>query len=62
VIRFYEAEGKKCTATVKLGNAIKEAYKTNLIEYDPQKLIILQDGSVRIDIRPWEIVTIMVKN
>lgn len=60
VVRFYEAEGKKCTATVKLGKAIKEAYKTNLIEYEPQKLTV-PDGSVRMDIRPWEIVTVMMK-
>ena len=62
IIRFYEAEGKKCNAHFNLLKPIKEAFKTNLIEYDPIALPLETDGSLSIPVKPWEIVTIMVKN
>lgn len=61
VIRFYEAEGKKCTATLKTSKPVQKAYLTNILEYDPVELSVNTDGTVSIPLSPWEIVTIMIE-
>lgn len=58
VIRFYEAEGRQAIAKVFLFKAIKQAWKTNLIEEEPEALPLKPDGSLELKVAPWEIVTI----
>ena len=58
VIRFYEAEGRQAIAKVLLFKAIKQAWKTNLIEEEPEALPVKPDGSLELKVAPWEIVTI----
>ncbi|MEI8202570.1 MAG: PA14 domain-containing protein [Bacteroidota bacterium] len=61
VVRFYEAEGKKCNAHLKMLKPIKEAFKTNLLEYEPLSLPLETDGSLIIGVKPWEIITLYIK-
>jgi hypothetical protein len=62
VIRFYEAEGKQCTATLALAKPIKEAFRTNLLEYEPVALPSNPDGTISVSVKPWEILTIVIRN
>lgn len=58
-LRFYEAEGRENEpAHVKLSRPIKQAWKTNLIEEEPEPLTVNADGIVVFDVKPWEIVTL----
>jgi alpha-mannosidase len=58
-LRFYEAEGRENEpAHVKLSRRIKQAWKTNLIEEEPEPLTVTADGTVVLDVKPWEIVTL----
>jgi alpha-mannosidase len=59
-IRFYEAEGSDCTARVQLSKSIRAAWRTNLIEENEEAIKPLDDGTLKLAIRPWEIVTIKV--
>ena len=60
IIRFYEAEGFDCTARVQLSKSIREAWRTNLIEENEEAIKPLDSGTLKLAIRPWEIVTIKV--
>jgi len=60
VIRFYEAEGNKCTARIRLAVPIRHACKANLIEEDEETITPLEDGSLQLQVGPWEIVTVKV--
>ncbi len=59
-IRFYEAEGSACTARVQLSKGIREAWRTNLIEENEEAIRPLENGTLKVAIRAWEIVTIKV--
>jgi alpha-mannosidase len=59
-IRFYEAEGSDCTARVQLTKSIREAWRTNLIEENEEAIKPVDDGTLKLAIHPWEIVTIKV--
>ena len=58
VIRFYEAEGRQAHAKVRLFKPIKKAWKTDLIEEEPESLPVKPDGSLELKVGAWEIVTI----
>jgi alpha-mannosidase len=61
-LRFFEAEGRaKVRAHVKLFRPIRQAWKTNLIEEEPVPLTVNSDGIVKLDVRPWEIVTLKLQ-
>jgi alpha-mannosidase len=60
VLRFYEAEGNKCTARVRLAVPIRHACKASLIEEDEEAIAPLDDGSLQLQVGPWEIVTVKV--
>jgi len=62
IVRFYEAEGKKCTAKLSFTKPIKEAFLTNMLEYELSKLKLETDGSLYIPVKPWEIITVLIKN
>ena len=58
-LRFFEAEGRANEpAHVKLFRPIKQAWRTNLIEEEPEPIAVNSDGTVRLEVRPWEIVTL----
>ena len=57
-LRFYEAEGRASRAHVQLGRPIQYAYKTNLIEEEPEAVPVSPGGTVELDVNPWEIVTL----
>jgi len=61
VIRLYEAEGDRCTARISLLKPIREAYRTSLLEYDPERLAVDAGGTLTLPVKPWEIVTILIK-
>jgi len=58
-MRFFEAEGRTGSrAYVRLFQPIKQAWKTNLIEEEPQLIAVNSDGIATLDVQPWEIVTL----
>ncbi|HUZ47501.1 MAG TPA: glycosyl hydrolase-related protein [Terriglobia bacterium] len=61
VIRFYEAEGNKSTARIRLFKPIRKAWRASLIEYDEESMRPKADGSLEFPVGPWEIVTIKVQ-
>lgn len=60
VIRLYETKNTHTRATVKLGFDINEAYIGNLSEKKLKSLKI-KNNSITIDVKPFEIVTLIVK-
>ncbi|MBQ9743850.1 MAG: alpha-mannosidase [Clostridia bacterium] len=59
LIRMYETKNTRTRATVKFGFDITEAYLCDLSENEQKKLTV-KNNSVSIDIKPFEIVTIIV--
>lgn len=60
VLRFYEGEGRAVKARVRMPQPIRQAWKTNLIEEEPESLPLAADGAVELEVGPWEIVTMKV--
>jgi alpha-mannosidase len=60
VLRFYEAEGRGVDATIRLAKPLRRAWRTSLIEEEQEPLPTSPDGALRIQVRPWEIVTVKV--
>lgn len=60
VIRFYEAEGNKSVARIRMAVPILHAWKASLIEEDGAAIRPLDDGSIELAVGPWEIVTVKV--
>ena len=60
VVRLYEAKNTRSSVTLNFGFNISEAYVANLSEQHERALKI-KDNSVTFDVKPFEIVTIMVK-
>ena len=60
VIRMYETKNTRTKATVEFGFNVSEAYIANLSE-KAQKKLTVKNNSVTLDIKPFEIVTLMVK-
>jgi alpha-mannosidase len=57
-LRFYEAEGRFTHAHVRLAQPILKAWRTNLIEEEPQPIAVNSQGGLDVQIQPWEIVTL----
>ena len=60
VLRFYEAEGFQTQTRIGFARSIRQAWRTNLIEEEPQPLPVSADGAVELTVKPWEIVTLKV--
>ena len=58
IIRLYNTTAKDLTARVKSLWPIRQAHRTNLEETPQEELSVAPDGSVRFQVRPWEIVTL----
>ncbi len=59
VVRFYEARRERGWVTLGFGFAVAEAWRTNLLEEDKERLEVGEAG-VRVWVRPFEIVTVRV--
>ncbi|MDR3793572.1 MAG: glycosyl hydrolase-related protein [Terracidiphilus sp.] len=57
-LRFYEAEGNRSRARIKLAASIRACWRTSLIEENEEKIVPLADGSVELNVGAWEIVTL----
>jgi len=60
VLRCYEAEGFESRARIRLSRSIRQAWRTNLIEEEPETLPVSLDGTLDFPVKPWEIVTLKV--
>ena len=60
VVRLYEAKNSRSRVTLKLGFDVKEAYLADLNE-KPIKNLAVKNNSVSFDIKPFEIVTLLLK-
>ena len=60
IVRLYEAKNSRSRVTVKLGFDVKEAYIADLNE-KPQKALTVKNNTVTFDIKPFEIVTLLLK-
>ncbi len=61
VVRFHEYAGAKGVAEVKFGFDVKEVRACDLMERPTDKPETVADNSVKIKIKPYEIVTLLVK-
>jgi alpha-mannosidase len=60
IVRLYESQRKRGPVQVRFGRAVHTAWTTNLLEENESALPINQD-SVSLDLRPYQIVTLRVK-
>ncbi len=61
VIRFHEYAGAKGTARVSFGFPVKEVCQCDLMERPAHTAEALRDNSTAIKLRPYEVVTLLVK-
>ena len=57
IVRFYEAQGARGTATLSTTLPVRKAWTASLME-EEQKALPLKDGAVKVDLKPFEIVTV----
>jgi alpha-mannosidase len=57
ILRFYEASGEETKAKITFFKKVKRAVKTSLIE-EEQEEIPVNDNSIKLNVNPFEIVTI----
>jgi alpha-mannosidase len=60
-LRFYEAEGNRTSARIRLARPIRKAWLTNLIEEDEQELVVAADGALELTVDAWKIVTLKLE-
>jgi alpha-mannosidase len=60
VVRFYEAKNARTRTTVKFGFDVNEVYLADLSEA-PKKKLTVKNNTVTLDVKPFEIVTLLVK-
>ncbi|MBE2205274.1 MAG: alpha-mannosidase [Chthoniobacterales bacterium] len=57
IVRFYEAQGARGTATLATILPVRKAWLATMLEED-QKVLPLRDGAVKVDLKPFEIITV----
>lgn len=57
IVRFYEAQGARGSATLSTTLPVRKAWIASLME-EEQKALTLKDGAVKVDLTPFEIVTV----
>ena len=61
-LRFYESQGEYAHARIGLPWSVKAAYRTNLLEDDDTcELLFIDDGKIMLDVRPFEVVTVVIE-
>jgi alpha-mannosidase len=61
IVRLYEAEGARASATVTVGRAFDRAWTTNLLEQDLAASTWGGSDAVALELRPFEIVTLRIR-
>jgi alpha-mannosidase len=62
VVRFYESSGARTNATVRAGFPVASAAVVDLLERPlPDAAADVVDGELRVQLRPFEIVTVRLK-
>ncbi len=60
IVRMYECYGARTQATLRLGVPAKRAYLTDLME-NVEREVPVVDGSVTLEFKPYEILTVMLE-
>ena len=60
VIRLYENHGQRAHVRLNLGFEAKQAWAASMME-DKQQPLDIADGVIELDLRPYEIFTLMVE-
>ena len=60
ILRLYESENARTSVSVRLPEGTKQVYVTNLLE-EPEKELAVRDDCVKITVKPFEIVTLLIK-
>ena len=58
VVRLYESLGARAVGTLSAGFDFETVRRTDLLERTIDPELVLLDGDVRLDLRPFEIVTL----
>jgi len=61
ILRFFETKGEKTTGEIKFFKKIKEAKLINLLEEEEKEIKIEGDKKIRIEVKPFEIVSLKTK-
>jgi alpha-mannosidase len=61
VLRLYEAHGARGRARIALGVDVASVVRANLLEDPEGGALVLADGSVELDYRPFEIITLLLR-
>ena len=64
VLRFYETEGKECEVGLTVSLPFHRAYRANLLLeeiFDEACAFDAEQGSVRLAVSPWKIVTVVLE-
>ena len=59
-VRLYEAEGRYTTLRLKGFKPFHRVWRTDLLEYDQEELQVEADGSLRLNVQPWQIVNLRI--
>lgn len=57
IVRFYEAQGARGSATLSTTLPVRKAWVATMME-EEQKSLPLKDGAIQVDLKPFEIVTV----
>jgi alpha-mannosidase len=57
IVRFYEAQGARGSATLSTTLPVRKAWIASLME-EEQKALPVKDGAVKVDLTPFEIITV----
>ncbi|MCC5973967.1 MAG: alpha-mannosidase [Rubellimicrobium sp.] len=60
ILRLFEHANRRATATIGLGLPVAAVHRVNLMEDDSQPLTMAPDGTVTLDLRPFEIATLRI--
>ncbi len=61
ILRLYDAEGKFTSAQIKGFRPFTKVSITDMLEYNPKEIPVQADGSISIEIKPWEIVNLKIE-
>ena len=59
-LRFYEAEGNYTIARIIGFKPFLKVYLTDMLEYNVKELQVEADGSIKVLVKPWEIINIKI--
>lgn len=60
-LRLYEPHGARGTVTVRFEPGVAKVERTGVLEDSPEKALPVEDGAVRFEVRPFEVVTLRLQ-